>query len=81
MDLGRSFLLQFWGYFYYQLEESYKSSMTDVFEPSENGPLETKVRRAPVARRVPEAYSPTISDHLKLIYSIPHKITIFLGLL
>jgi hypothetical protein len=46
MDSGREFLLQFWGHFYYQLEESYKSSMTDVFEPSENGPSETKVGRA-----------------------------------
>jgi hypothetical protein len=26
--------------------KSYKSSMTDVFEPSENGPSETKVGRA-----------------------------------
>jgi hypothetical protein len=33
-------------HFYYQLEESYKSSMTDVFEPSENGSSETKVGRA-----------------------------------
>jgi hypothetical protein len=65
-------------HFYYQLEESYKSSMTDVFETSENGPSETK---SPVARRVPEAYCPTITDRLKLMYSIPYKITIFLGLL
>jgi hypothetical protein len=28
-----------------QLEESYKSSMTDFFEPSEHGPSETKVGR------------------------------------
>jgi hypothetical protein len=34
------------GHFYYQFEESYKSSMTDVFEPSENGPSATKVGRA-----------------------------------
>jgi hypothetical protein len=51
--------------------------MTDVFEPSENGPSETKVS-SPVARRVPEVYCPAITDPLKLMYSIPHKITIFL---
>jgi hypothetical protein len=56
--------------------------MTDVFEPSENGPSETKVVRAggysPVALRVPEVYCPAITDPLKLMYSIPHKITTFL---
>jgi hypothetical protein len=38
-------------------------------------------RQSPVARRVSEAYCPAITDLLKLMYSIPHKITIFLGLL
>jgi hypothetical protein len=30
-DFYCKILLQFWGHFYYQLEESYKSSMTDVW--------------------------------------------------
>jgi hypothetical protein len=31
-----------------------------------------------VARQVPEDYCPAITDPLKLMYSIPHKNTIFL---
>jgi hypothetical protein len=49
--------------------------MTDVFEPSENGP---SALPSPVARRMPEVYCPAITDPLKLMYSIPHKNTIFL---
>jgi hypothetical protein len=48
--------------------------MTDVFEPPENGPSKTKVGRA----QSPEVYCPAITDPLKLMYSISHKITIFL---